>query len=70
MSAECQVAESDYERGWKDGYKQGAWAATPQPVLRALEALRWVVENDGECLGDHPNRLLAFRAIVKQVEAA
>lgn len=30
------------------------------------EALRWCVENDGECLGDYPRRLAAFRAALAE----
>jgi hypothetical protein len=26
----------------------------------------WVVENEGECIGDHPKMLAAFRAVVEK----
>lgn len=31
---EASVRSADYEAGWKAGYKQGAWSAAPQPVVR------------------------------------
>lgn len=33
-------------------------------LTNALTALRWCVENDGECLGDHRKRLEYYRAII------
>ncbi len=34
-----------------------------------VAALRWIVANDGQCLGDHPDRLLQARAALSKAGA-
>lgn len=31
-----------------------------------LQALFWIVENNGECLGDHSLRLVRYRALLQR----
>lgn len=35
-----------------------------------LNELKWCVENDGECLGDHPQRLAAARQAILRAQGA
>ena len=52
-----------YQRGVARGRFEEA-SARFSPHADALAALRWCVENDGECLADHHKRLAQFRDIL------
>jgi hypothetical protein len=61
---------TDYDQGWKDGYKHGAWASEPvaeprkQPAAPVSETHKWVglTEQEWERLvelyGDDPDILI------------
>lgn len=40
------------------------YAAAP----KLLEALKWIVKRDGECLGDHPKQLQIFKERIAEAE--
>src|SRR5262249_4324390 len=42
------------------------FAASPS----LFEALKWCVDHNGECLGDHPAQLRAYRAFLAQAGGA
>ncbi len=41
-----------------------------EPCPSIVEALRWCVENDGECLGDHPDKLSRARQALARPAAS
>ena len=50
----AKTEKSEYDRGWKEGYKHGAWASKPEPQAQAGEpevvALRWSWYDDADGL--------------------
>ena len=40
------------------------WMENGDKVLALRAALAWCVENEGECLGDHPKRLASYKELI------
>lgn len=40
------------------------WMENGDKSLALRAALAWCVENEGECLGDHPKRLAAYKELI------
>ena len=50
--AASKQEQSEYDRGWKDGYKHGAWASKQEPQAQAGEPEVHVTMDDAIAAGD------------------
>lgn len=57
-----------YSEAWGDASNQHANASLMAAAPDLIACLRWIVERDGECLGDHPDILAKFRAVLAKAE--
>lgn len=49
------------------GKQTQSWVEFAQSLELAVSILRWCVEHNGECLGDHPDLLQSARDVITRI---